>query len=113
MFCMQELARIMKQQSYPNGAPCHMSNIPETSIQTLQAPTSPHLFCICTYIHPFWNLKKTFSSPPKLDHTPPQNQPNLSPLTPKLFHLKYCPPKNDQMHLHSAHFLGKQQKQGQ
>ena len=22
MFCMQELARIMKQQSYPNGAPC-------------------------------------------------------------------------------------------
>ena len=24
MFCMPELARILKQQSYPNGAPCHM-----------------------------------------------------------------------------------------
>ena len=27
MFCMQELTRIMKQQSYPNGAPCLTSKL--------------------------------------------------------------------------------------
>ena len=32
MFCMPELARILKQQSYPNGAPCHIS-IPLAQMQ--------------------------------------------------------------------------------
>ena len=28
IFCMPELARILKQQSYPNGAPCRITAVP-------------------------------------------------------------------------------------